>query len=68
MRVLLGKEDIGIHFAHLDKPASETLGAIPIGLIFGWVALTSGAIWGPVIAHCVIAISNDFFCHRKRSP
>ncbi len=54
-------------FAHLDKPASETIGSIPIGLLFGWVALTSGTIWGPVIAHCIIAIANDLFCYQRRS-
>ena len=54
-------------FAHLDKPASETLGSIPIGLLFGYVALESGGIWGPVVAHCVIAVANDYFCHKRRA-
>ena len=52
--------------AHYEKPRLEMLGCIPVGIVFGYVALASGGIWGPVIAHILIAVSNDEFCQRQR--
>ena len=54
-------------FAHIDRPPAEAFGCVPIGFVFGYLALESGGIWGPVIIHAMIAISNDEFClHRSR--
>lgn len=44
---------------HLPKPAGETVGTLPMGLIFGLTALASGGIWAPWIGHWVIAVTSD---------
>jgi membrane protease YdiL (CAAX protease family) len=53
--------------AHFGKPLGELLGCVPVGIGFGYVALLSGGIWGPVAAHLLIAVCNDEFCQRYRN-
>jgi membrane protease YdiL (CAAX protease family) len=47
-------------FAHLPKFAGETLGTIPMGVLFSLAALYTGGIWVPLAVHIVVAISSDF--------
>ena len=55
-----------IYFAvHLPKNPTECLGTIPMGIIFGILAVATGGIWAGVFGHCVIAIGNDFFVIRQ---
>ncbi len=48
-------------YAHLPKPhAGETVGTLPMGVLFAVIALDSGGIWGPWLAHCAIALTSDW--------
>lgn len=49
---------------HLPKSATESFGAIPIGVLFGVVALDTGSLLGPFLAHVIIALSNDALALR----
>jgi membrane protease YdiL (CAAX protease family) len=53
-------------FAHLPKNAGETLGTLPIGVVFAAAALDTGSIWPPFAAHLVIAVSSDWLVTRAR--
>lgn len=46
---------------HFNKPAGETIGCIPIGIIFGMIALSTGSFVGPLIAHILIASFSELF-------
>ncbi|MCA9672379.1 MAG: CPBP family intramembrane metalloprotease [Myxococcales bacterium] len=47
-------------FAHLPKPnASETASCVLMGVIFGAMALVTGAMWAPFVVHLVIAVSSE---------
>ena len=45
--------------AHLPTNASETAGCIPMGFVFGGMALYTGTIWAPLIVHLGIAIGTE---------
>ncbi len=45
--------------AHLHKPAAETLGCIPMGFVFGWMALDSGSVLLPWLLHLGIVVVNE---------
>jgi len=47
--------------AHLHKGLNEVLGAIPFGVILGFLAFKSGSFWPAFFVHACLAISNDFF-------
>lgn len=47
--------------AHIPKGLSETIGAIPFGILVCLGAYATGTIWFPLLAHCVIALSNEWF-------
>lgn len=46
---------------HFPKPWLEAVGALPFGLLLGWLALRSRSIWGGALVHITIAFSMDFF-------
>ncbi len=46
---------------HFPKPWLEAFGALPFGLLLGWLALRSRSMWGGVAVHVTIALSMDFF-------
>lgn len=46
-------------WAHLPKHPSETIGSIPLGLLFGWITLRTGSLWPVWIAHTVMGVAND---------
>lgn len=46
-------------FAHLPKDFGECLGCVPMGIVFGWLALETGAIWAPFLLHWGIALTSD---------
>jgi membrane protease YdiL (CAAX protease family) len=52
---------------HVTKPAGETIGTIPMGVLFGAAALYSGAIWAPFVAHVFIAVTSDYLVVRARA-
>lgn len=51
-------------WAHLPKNAAETIGTLPMGVIFAVVALEGGGIWGPFVAHVIIANWSDYLASR----
>jgi len=46
---------------HFQKPWLEAFGALPFGLLLGWLALRSRSIWGGAMVHITIAFSMDAF-------
>jgi membrane protease YdiL (CAAX protease family) len=54
-------------YAHLPKAAGETLGCVVMGVVFALMALTTGAIWAPWLAHVLIATASEGFAvYRAR--
>jgi membrane protease YdiL (CAAX protease family) len=47
--------------AHLPKGLFETIGALPLGVVFCLIAIYTGAFWSVFILHFVMAFSNDLF-------
>lgn len=47
--------------AHLGRPLSETLAALPAGLVLGGVARNSGSIWPVVLIHWTAGMAQDWF-------
>ena len=47
--------------AHIPKGISEALGAIPFGILVCLAASATGTIWFPLLAHCIMALSNEWF-------
>ncbi len=46
---------------HLHKGKKETLGSIPLGIIFCLITIHFGTIWGAFWIHCCLALSNEWF-------
>ena len=46
---------------HIGKPEGEILGSIPIGLLFGWLALRTGSIWYGWAMHASMGVLTDLF-------
>ncbi|MBI2896015.1 MAG: CPBP family intramembrane metalloprotease [Deltaproteobacteria bacterium] len=44
---------------HAGKPPGETFGAILAGIIWGWLALETRSIVGPLLAHWALGVTND---------
>jgi len=51
-------------FAHFYKGPGETFGAIPVGILVCYITLITGNIWGAVILHSIMALSNEWFSLR----
>lgn len=47
--------------AHFGRPLTETLSAIPAGLLFGWIDLRVRSVWYIAIVHWAVGISVDWF-------
>ena len=47
--------------AHLYKGPMETFGALPFGFLLCYITLATGNIWGAVLLHSVMALSNEWF-------
>lgn len=56
-------------YAHLPKDAGETLGCVVMGVVFALMALTTGGIWAPWLAHVLVAVSSEAWAvyHRRRA-
>ena len=52
--------------AHLDKPLAEILGTVPMGFVFGWLAIETGSVLPGFALHAAIAITNSTLCARRR--
>lgn len=53
--------------AHLDRFVGETLGTLVTGTIFGLVALETGSILAPVLAHLGVSLTTDTLAARARA-
>lgn len=51
--------------AHLDKPLAEILGTVPMGFVFGWLAIETGSIVPGFVLHAAIALTNSTLCARR---
>ena len=47
--------------AHLYKGYEETIGALPVGILFCYLTIVTGNIWSVVILHSIMALSNEWF-------
>ena len=54
--------------AHVPQGRPETLGAVGSAALFGALALATGGILAPFIAHLAMAVSVDLCCARGRLP
>lgn len=45
--------------AHLHKGSAEVLGSIPMGLVFGLMALYTGGIWAPWLLHLAMVVVHE---------
>ncbi len=48
--------------AHIPKGKTETIAAIPFGIVFCLVSIFTGSFLAAFVLHCTMAISNDIFC------
>ncbi len=46
---------------HIDKPESEIIGSIVVGILFGMIALRSRSIWYVFAIHASIGVLTDLF-------
>lgn len=46
---------------HLPKNAGETLGCIPMGVVFAWMSIATGSALTPFLVHLLIAGSAESF-------
>ncbi len=51
--------------AHLDKPILEILGTVPMGFVFGWLALETASVLPGFVLHVAIAITTGVLCSRS---
>jgi len=51
--------------AHIHKGRLETVGSIPLGIVFCGLALWTGSVWTPLLVHCTISISTEWFSARN---
>jgi membrane protease YdiL (CAAX protease family) len=54
-------------FAHLPKDWRECAGTLPMGVFFSAAALTTQAIWAPLLAHVAIALCSRHWTRRVLS-
>ena len=47
--------------AHIPKGRRETLGSVPVGLLFCLVSLHLGSIWFALLTHITMALTNEWF-------
>lgn len=50
---------------HLRKDANEAFSCLPMGFVFGVMALQTGSIWGPWAVHVLVAATNEVVCARR---
>lgn len=46
---------------HLGKPVAETIGAVPMGLVFAALAVRSRSLVWPVLLHLTLGLATDLF-------
>ncbi len=46
---------------HLGKPEGETIGAVAVGIIFGFIAVRTRSIWYVFLIHASLGILTDLF-------
>jgi membrane protease YdiL (CAAX protease family) len=51
--------------AHLDKLPDETAATIPMGIVFGGMAILTGGVWAPWLLHTLIACITEALATRN---
>lgn len=46
---------------HIGKPEGEILGSIPVGILFGVIALRTRSIWPTFLLHASLGVMTDLF-------
>ncbi len=49
---------------HIGKPEAEILGSIPVGILFGVIALRTRSIWPTFLLHASLGVMTDLFVLR----
>ena len=49
----------------MGKPFGETLGALPVGILFGWLSLRTRSMWYAFAIHASIGVLTDFWQYVK---
>ncbi|MCB0518247.1 MAG: CPBP family intramembrane metalloprotease [Lewinellaceae bacterium] len=49
---------------HVQKGWKETIGAIPLGIVFCLLAIQTGTIWIPFLVHVTMSLSNEWWTLR----
>ncbi|MEP7324123.1 MAG: CPBP family intramembrane glutamic endopeptidase [Saprospiraceae bacterium] len=52
---------------HLGKPEGETIGAIVVGLLFGFIAWKTKSVWYGFLLHISIGFFTDYFILKQAS-
>lgn len=60
----IGVQTLASTLFHIGKPAAETFGAIPAGILFGLLAFRTRSIFYGLLIHWYIGALTDFFCSR----
>lgn len=47
--------------AHIPKGITETVGAIPFGIVVCLAGYATGVIWFPILVHSLMALSSEWF-------
>jgi membrane protease YdiL (CAAX protease family) len=55
---------MGYVFVHLDRYIGETVGTVVTGTLFGVVALETGSLLAPFVAHLGVALAADHLAAR----
>jgi membrane protease YdiL (CAAX protease family) len=46
---------------HIGKPEGEILGSIPVGILFGIIALRTRSFWYVFVLHAALGVLTDLF-------
>jgi len=52
---------------HMRSGAGEAIGAVPVGLLFGWLTLRTGSVWAAWLGHLIIAVTTETSCLLLRT-
>jgi membrane protease YdiL (CAAX protease family) len=55
----IGATTLASVLVHLPKPAGEFYASIPAGIVWGYLALRSRSIFGPLAVHWLVGVASD---------
>jgi membrane protease YdiL (CAAX protease family) len=63
----IGVQTLAYAWQHLPKNGDETAATLPVGALFGVVAVAGAGIWAPLVLHIVVANLADLLAGRSRA-